>query len=206
MLPFVLLMHIVTAASYWPASVLHQRASSMTAANRCSSATASESLAVTSAKGMVGVAAQPVVWCSLASLKTTGCGLVSTNLQTVEGLAYAAVAACLLGSLSTRLRTGQGLAQAELAAAAEDVVALEAAAAAAAKAGSDSRLAEIRAQASADKAAAVAGWPSTLLSTAEALSYVTAVTGMVVLGFQVVEYGYVPSALPSQGAACWSAL
>ena len=101
--------------------------------SRLSSPVASESLAVTTAKACIGLAAQPVVWWSLATLKTTGCGLAGSTVQSLEGVAYLVVAAFALAGLTTRVRKGgAGLAAAELAAAEAEGSAFAAATAAAA--------------------------------------------------------------------------
>ena len=74
----------------------------------------SESLAVTSAKAVTGICAQPVVWWSLYSLRTTGCGLSAGEMiQTAEGLSYTVVAGFALASVVTRVTTGSGLREAE---------------------------------------------------------------------------------------------
>lgn len=53
---------------------------------------ASESLAVTNVKAVVGIVSAPVTWASLYTLATTGCGLSGLSgvtLGALEGLAYA---------------------------------------------------------------------------------------------------------------------
>jgi len=50
---------------------------------------ASESLAVTNVKAVVGIVSAPVTWASLYTLATTGCGLSGVTLGALEGLAYA---------------------------------------------------------------------------------------------------------------------
>ena len=120
-------------------------------------------------------------------------------IQTAEGLSYTVVAGFALASVVTRVTTGSGLREAELDAAAADVAALKAAAAN----NPADRLASQRAQASMAKAEAVAGLPSQVLNAAEVLSLVTAVVGLIVLALQIVEYGYIPEALPLEGAVCW---
>ena len=83
--------------------------------SRLSSPVASESLAVTTAKACIGLAAQPVVWWSLVTLKATGCGLAGSTVQSLEGVAYLVVAGFALAGLTTRVRKGgAGLAAAEL--------------------------------------------------------------------------------------------
>ena len=184
--------------------------------SRLSSPVASESLAVTTAKACIGLAAQPVVWWSLATLKTTGCGLAGSTVQSLEGVAYLVVAAFALAGLTTRVRKGgAGLAAAELEAAEAEGSAFAAATAAAADAAkaapADKRAAALRSLAvaeqrqrlSADKVAAVPG-PARLLGYAESLSYASAVAGLVVAASQLLEKGALPSALPVAGAACWS--
>jgi hypothetical protein len=44
--------------------------------------------------------------------------------------------------------------------------------------------------------------PSGLLGAAEGLSYLSIVAGLVVLVFQVLNYGYIPNAVPMEGAMC----
>jgi len=185
--------------------------------SRLSSPVASESLAVTTSKACIGLAAQPVVWWSLFTLKTTGCGLAgSSDAQTLEGVAYLVVAAFALAGLTTRVRKGgAGLAVAELEAAEAEGSAFAAATAAAADAAkaapADKRAAALRSLAvaterqrlSAEKVAEVPG-PARLLGYAESLSYASAAAGLVVAASQLLEYGALPSALPVAGAACWS--
>ena len=184
--------------------------------SRLSSPVASESLAVTTSKACIGLAAQPVVWWSLATLKTSGCGLAGSTVQSIEGVAYLIVAAFALAGLTTRVRKGgAGLAAAELEAAEAEGSAFAAATAAAADAAkaapADKRAAALRSLAvaeqrqrlSAEKVAAVPG-PARLLGYAESLSYASAVAGLVVAASQLLEKGALPSALPVAGAACWS--
>ena len=103
--------------------------------SRLSSPVASESLVVTTSKACIGLAAQPVVWWSLATLKTTGCGLAGSTVQSLEGVAYLVVAGFALAGLTTRVRKGgAGLAAAELEAAEAEGSAFAAATAAGADA------------------------------------------------------------------------
>lgn len=44
--------------------------------------------------------------------------------------------------------------------------------------------------------------PLGLLGLAEGLAYLAAVAGLVVLGFQLADYGYVPNAVPVSGGLC----
>ena len=44
--------------------------------------------------------------------------------------------------------------------------------------------------------------PLGLLGAAEGLSFLTFVAGLVVLGFQLTDYGYVPEAVPIEGGIC----
>lgn len=44
--------------------------------------------------------------------------------------------------------------------------------------------------------------PGGLLGAAEGLSFLAAVAGLVVLGFQILDYGYVPNAVPYEGSIC----
>ena len=90
---------------------------------------------VTTSKACIGLAAQPVVWWSLATLKTTGCGLAGSTVQSLEGVAYLVVAGFALAGLTTRVRKGgAGLAAAELEAAEAEGSAFAAATAAGADA------------------------------------------------------------------------
>ena len=183
--------------------------------SRLSSPVASESLAVTTSKACIGLAAQPVVWWSLATLKTTGCGLAGSTVQSLEGVAYLVVAAFALAGLATRVRKGSGLEAAELEAADAEGSAFAAATAAAAEAAeaapTDRRAAALRALAtaterqrlSAEKVAAVPG-AARLLGYTESLSYASAIAGLVVAASQLFEYGSLPSAVPVAGAVCWS--
>lgn len=56
-----------------------------------------------------------------------------------------------------------------------------------------------------NKATSGSGLPSgpfNLLGLAEGLSFLTAVAGLAVLGFQLSDYGYLPEAVPVQGGVC----
>lgn len=44
--------------------------------------------------------------------------------------------------------------------------------------------------------------PAGVLGAAEGLSFLAVLAGLVVLGFQVSEYGYVPNAVPMEGGMC----
>ena len=44
--------------------------------------------------------------------------------------------------------------------------------------------------------------PYGLLGAAEGLAYIAIVAGLVVLGFQFSDYGYLPNAVPVQGGVC----
>ena len=44
--------------------------------------------------------------------------------------------------------------------------------------------------------------PFGLIGAAEGLSFLTFVAGLVVLGFQLTDYGYVPEAVPTVGGVC----
>ena len=44
--------------------------------------------------------------------------------------------------------------------------------------------------------------PGGLLGAAEGLSYLTAAAGLAVLVFQLVDYGYIPNAVPVVGGIC----
>ena len=176
----------------------------------------SESLAVTITKAGIGLAAQPVVWYSLFTLRTTGCGLPSGSIvQTLEGSSYLVVAGFALAGLATRVRKGAGLEAAELAAAEAEADALAAAtalAAAAAKttpadrraaAQRSAAVAEEKQRLSQEKVAAVPD-AARLLGLGESLSYLTAAAGLVVGALQLLEVGSLPSAVPVAGSVCWS--
>ncbi|GAX86532.1 hypothetical protein CEUSTIGMA_g13939.t1 [Chlamydomonas eustigma] len=45
--------------------------------------------------------------------------------------------------------------------------------------------------------------PYGLLGAAEGMSYLAILCGLVVLGFQVTEYGYIPNAIPVEGGKCY---
>lgn len=110
-------------------------------------------------QAVLGLAAQPIMWWSLFTLKTTGCGLPAGPAGlygALEGVSYLIVAGFVLASLYSKVRTGSGL---------------------------------------------PAG-PGGLLGLAEGLSFLTAVAGLAVLGFQVIDYGYIPNAVPVAGGVC----
>ena len=44
--------------------------------------------------------------------------------------------------------------------------------------------------------------PGGLLGAAEGISYLAILAGLVVLGLQVTNYGYIPNAVPMEGAMC----
>ena len=44
--------------------------------------------------------------------------------------------------------------------------------------------------------------PGGILGAAEGLSFLTAFAGLVVLGCQIVDYGYIPNAVPYEGGVC----
>jgi len=41
-----------------------------------------------------------------------------------------------------------------------------------------------------------------VLGAAEGLGFLAVLAGVVVLGFQVSDYGYIPNAVPSEGSKC----
>lgn len=47
-----------------------------------------------------------------------------------------------------------------------------------------------------------AGLPGLFLGAAEGLSFLAIAVGLLVLGFQLVDYGYVPNAVPMEGGMC----
>jgi hypothetical protein len=160
--------------------------------HRASPIVASESLAVTTSKAAIGLAAVPVTWASLATLATTGCGLRGELAGTAEGVAYVVVAGFAATTAYTRITSGTGLAEAECAAAESEMAVLEAAGA------SDEQK-----RLSAEKAAALADGPANLLLAGD-LAVLSAVAALLVFGGRFVADGALPSALPSAGGACWS--
>ena len=44
--------------------------------------------------------------------------------------------------------------------------------------------------------------PFGLLGAAEGVSYLAILAGLVVLGFQITDYGYIPNAIPVEGGKC----
>jgi hypothetical protein len=44
--------------------------------------------------------------------------------------------------------------------------------------------------------------PVGILGAAEGLSFLAIATGLVVLGFQLADYGYIPNAVPMEGGMC----
>ena len=44
--------------------------------------------------------------------------------------------------------------------------------------------------------------PLGLLGAVEGVSFLTCAAGLVVLGFQLVDYGFVPEAIPVEGGRC----
>jgi hypothetical protein len=44
--------------------------------------------------------------------------------------------------------------------------------------------------------------PGGLLGAAEGLSFLSIVTGLVVLGVQILDYNYIPNAIPMEGGMC----
>jgi hypothetical protein len=44
--------------------------------------------------------------------------------------------------------------------------------------------------------------PGGILGAAEGLSFLAVAAGLVVLGFQLVDYGYIPNAVPMEGGMC----
>jgi hypothetical protein len=106
-----------------------------------------------------GLAANPLAWWSLATLKGTGCGLPAGPfglLGAAEGVAYLVVVGFVGAALVSRATRGKGL---------------------------------------------PAG-PAGLLGAAEGLSFLTVAAGLVVLGFQLADYGFIPEAIPVEGGRC----
>ena len=44
--------------------------------------------------------------------------------------------------------------------------------------------------------------PGGILGAAEGLGFLAVLAGVVVLGFQIADYGYIPNAVPEEGAKC----
>ena len=44
--------------------------------------------------------------------------------------------------------------------------------------------------------------PGGILGLAEGLSFLSILTGLFVLGFQIIDYGYIPNAVPMEGGMC----
>lgn len=44
--------------------------------------------------------------------------------------------------------------------------------------------------------------PGGILGAAEGLAFLSIVVGLGVLGFQIADYGYIPNAVPGEGAIC----
>jgi hypothetical protein len=108
-----------------------------------------------------GLAAQPVTWWSLYTLKTTGCGLPAGPfglLGAAEGVSYLVVVGFVSAAIFSKVTRGSGL---------------------------------------------PAG-PGGLLGAAEGLSFLSAAAGLVVLGFQLSDYGFLPEAIPVDGGRCSS--
>lgn len=106
-----------------------------------------------------GFVANPVMWWSLATLKTTGCGLPAGPfglLGALEGVSYLVVVGFVAAAIVKKVTTGSAL---------------------------------------------PAG-PFGLLGAAEGLSFLSCAAGLVVLGFQLADYGYLPEAVPVDGGAC----
>ena len=159
---------------------------------------ASESLAVTTSKAALGLAAQPVALSSLYSLITTGCGLKGDNQSTLEGIAYIVVAGFAASSLFTRATKNCDLLQAELAAAEEERAVLEGI-------GEEDPLRMARLENMEQKLNDLANGPTAqLLTAAELSSLVTAAAAILVFGFVLVSNGSLPSALPVADGLCWS--
>lgn len=188
-----MLLCCLAPQAFSPGTLQSQHISHARTNTRVTPLLASESLAVTTSKAVIGIASAPITLASLFSLITTGCGLPGELLGTLEGLAYLVVAGFALSSLFTRATTGNGLREAELLTAAAEAESLEAAGAS-----------EIQKKFSAQKVEDLAkkNGPADLLAIAEACSVVTAAVAILVLGGQLVATGSLPSAVPN-GGACW---
>jgi hypothetical protein len=152
----------------------------------------SESLAVTTSKAVIGLAAPPIVSASLFSLVTTGCGLRGELPGTLEGVAYTVVAGFSLLSIFSRANTGQSLQQAEIAAAKAEMGVLEAQMATAE-----------RKRLSAAKAKQLEAGPATLLGAAESACLVAAAASVLVFATELATHGSLSSALPDTDSVCW---
>jgi len=63
-------------------------------------------------QAVIGLAAQPIMWWSLWTLKTTGCGLPAGPYGVygaLEGVSYLIVAGFVLASIYSKATTGSGL-------------------------------------------------------------------------------------------------
>jgi hypothetical protein len=159
---------------------------------RCSAPRLSESLAVTTSKAVIGLAAPPIVSASLFSLATTGCGLRGELPGTLEGVAYTVVAGFSLLSIFSRANTGQSLQQAEIAAAKAEMGVLKAQMATAE-----------RKRLSAAKAKQLEAGPATLLGAAESACLVAAAASVLVFATELATHGSLPSSLPDTDSVCW---
>lgn len=80
--------------------------------SRCGKPVALEALKPDVSQAILGLAAQPIMWWSLYTLKTTGCGLPAGPFGlfgALEGLSYLIVAGFVLASIYSKLTTGSGL-------------------------------------------------------------------------------------------------
>ena len=199
MRPVALILTIAEAACcFSPPAAQQNFISSSRHAPRSNAPIASESLAVTTSKAALGLALQPVALSSLYSLSTTGCGLKGEIPATAEGLAYVVTAGFALASIFTRVSTGAGLVEAELAACAAEREVLQ-------SIDASDPLRNARIKNMEDKANDLANGPTAkLLYGAELTSIFTSVVALLVFGFVLATKGELPSALPIEGATCWS--
>lgn len=154
---------------------------------------ASESLAVTTSKAVIGLSSAPVVFCSLFALTQTGCGLTGELGATLEGVAYVIAPLVALSSVYSRCTTGRTLREAELDAVTVEMRVLE-----------DAGASEEKKRLSSQKAEQLANGPADLLGLAESACIASVAAALIVFGMQLATRGSLPSALPSAGAACWS--
>lgn len=139
------------------------------------------------AQATLGLAAQPIMWWSLYTLKTTGCGLPAGPyglFGALEGVSYLIVAGFVLASLYSKLTTGSGLPAGEggLLGAAEGLSFLTATAG----------LAVLGFQV---QSSSLTTW---VVLYAAHEQFLKRLIGRA----QVFDYGYIPNAVPVEGGVC----
>lgn len=128
--------------------------------------------------GALGSVASCVVLYSEFTLKTTGCGLPAGPygaVGAVEGVSYLAMIGIIGASLTKKVKTGTGL-----------------------PAGPGGLLG----LAQRPRSGRCFSRPNATVGLGEGLAYLAAVVGLGVLGFQLADYGYIPNAVPGEGAIC----